>query len=82
MKIVVEERHIKAGTWCTEEACPVALAIMEALGEGWDAYVGSEYVTVVGSDGTVKTYSLAWEITEIIDEYDTTRVMYPFGFEL
>lgn len=98
MKVVVEERHIKAATPCDEHLCPVALAICEQMTQlhgiggweavatgkeaAWEVLVGSEYITIIFADGSKKTYETPWEISEIIDDYDRTGVMYPFGFEL
>lgn len=84
MRIIVEDRHIQAGIACVEEWCPIALAILEALwGERIETVaVGCDVVSIFWADGTEKRIPLAWEISEIIDIYDSTGVMYPFGFEL
>lgn len=84
MRIQVLPRHIAHGEPCIEECCPVALAILDALqGEPVSrVFVGSDTVHVELRDGTEKIFTLPWEISEIIEEYDATCVMYPFGFEL
>lgn len=84
MKIEVLPRHIEQGVPCTEEKCPIALAIMDALeGEPVSGiFVGCESVVVLYENGSEKVFPLPWEINEIIDDYDATCVMYPFGFEL
>lgn len=84
MKVQVLPRHIAYGEPCIEEHCPIALAVMDALaGEPiTGVFVGCDCVTVCYRDGTEKRWDLPWEITEVIDEYDATKVMYPFGFEL
>lgn len=84
MKVEVLNRHIYHGQPCIEERCPIALAILDALGAVpvSGVFVGSEVVTILLPDGNEKIIPLPWEINEIIDEYDATGVMYPFGFEL
>lgn len=85
MRVEVLPDHIEHGTPCHEEDCPIALAIIDALhGEPLlqDVYVSCETVVVVYTTGEEKIFALPWEVTEIIDEYDDTGVMYPFGFEL
>jgi hypothetical protein len=84
VRIVVEQRHIDAGVMCTESACPVALAVTEALaGEPFERVcAGGATVVIAYEDGREKVFTLPWQVDEIINEYDDTGVMYPFGFEL
>ncbi len=94
MKVIVEQRHIDAGSPCTE-ACPVALAILAAVSivpsgqdGGWlmrplpRVYVCSSNAIIVWPDGTEKNIALPAAVSAIIDAYDDGGTMYPFGFEL
>jgi hypothetical protein len=84
VRVQVLPRHIESGTQCYEEKCPIALAIMDALeGEPVSGvFVGDESIVVLYENGTEKIFEVPWEISEIIEEYDASGIMYPFGFEL
>ena len=85
MRVEVLERHIETGTPCVEEHCPIALAILEVLRSEvflMGVYVSAEDVFVIYADGSEKVFQLPLAVSEIVDHYDNTGEMYPFGFEL
>ena len=78
MLIKVKEEHIQKGEKCNAEACPVALAIKEALGTNVvhvDPYFDSLFIN--GS-----SYKCSMDLTYFVEEFDAGEKVEPFSFEL
>lgn len=76
MKITVTEEHIRRGRRRACSACPLALAISEAVGMRMEVGVLSTWCD------PAKLITLPEEAQEFIDRFDRGRKVHPFSFEL
>jgi hypothetical protein len=86
MKVEVLPEDIALGVRGEEERCPVARAIQRlVLGEGLCVAVttDSAWIGPHEADATQeKEFSFPVIVSELIEHYDITGEMDPFGFEL
>lgn len=80
MKVIVTERHIKAGKRGDCWNCPIALAICDVTGLGMDAY----RVMVLPARATVggTRYELPAAAKTFVADFDDKEPVSPFVFEL
>ena len=94
MKIEVSEQDIAAGTPCSEEACPVALALYRVIAGGYEVldggivklnpvgcaiYVNADSILIIGPDEEHE-FTLPYVVSNLIYDYDSGKGMDPFGF--
>jgi hypothetical protein len=77
MKIVVTQEHIDRGIREECRACPIALAIMEALGWTDGVKVENDLVFVANAE-----YPLPTEAQVFVFNFDNGLEVIPFEFEL
>lgn len=86
MKVEVTSDDISNGLPGILDACPVALAVLRAYGDPGDYGIAvdeDEILIWSEEDGsTVKAWETPDVISDMIDLYDRTGEMCPFGFEL
>jgi hypothetical protein len=88
MKIEVKQKHINEGGACTRN-CPVASAIEEATGNGFEVYHNIKKVKKVRKDlvNIIKIYSddkyyVPIEVKKFVIAYDKGTEVKPFSFNL
>lgn len=95
LQVEVLERDIEVGQPCSEEICPVALALYRTLGldyhvydggiirlpdaMGTVVYVNADSVLIESPEGSTD-FRLPKAVSDIIYEYDSGNGMSPFGF--
>ena len=83
MKIEVTQAHIDAGRPGNCCACPVALAIQEALPKVWNVSVAS-FIRLKATDGTYVDCLVPPAVSVFIDAFDDggPKRVQPFTFNL
>lgn len=76
MIIKVTKEHIHQGIRCSTRACPIALAVGEAL-QTLDVEVGMYAIYALG-----KKYYTGYKICFFIQDFDKNQHVEPFEFEL
>ena len=82
MIINVTEKHIAAGERCSRDACPVALAMTEALqAHGAEGRVECCRQVYYLSDSRTRR-NLPSVAIAFIEAFDTKQIVKPFSFEI
>lgn len=95
MLITVTQRHIDMGYQDSDQSCPIALAIKDALLQAgyprvW-ASVTHRSIALIGKDGVITEYVNPLRVTEFVRSYDMKGLggliykklyVQPFSFEL
>lgn len=81
MKIIVNPDHIKRGRRGLCWACPVALAIAEALGGSCNPWISPEAIFIT-RHGRQVALSIPETVVEFMTRFDAGRSVQPFEFEL
>ncbi len=73
LKVFINQKLVKEATQEQPEFCPMALAIKAKLPRGYKAFVYSNGVDVLNTNGTmVKRYYYSAKVGKKIDHYDNT----------
>lgn len=81
VRIEVTGGDIAAGEPCRSAACPIALAVARAIGDGRHVGVGPGYV-VVGRGPAAVQADLPVEARSFVERFDLNRPVTPFAFDL
>ncbi len=80
MKIEVTAEHIKNGTQCSSDSCPIALAIVDTLGLG-EYFVSGDFIAAL-RNGREYAWTVSSEVKAFVGQFDYDRNVQPFSFEL
>jgi len=73
MQVTITRRHITNGMPCHAEKCPIALALLEALGTSRYVSVGTDSYAVSLVDSGTHTYRLTKRAASFIGRFDRSR---------
>lgn len=82
MQIRVTEKHIKEGIKGSCKSCPIAVAVLETVGDAKAVNVGGSVAFIYDEDWVRQTSPLPLEAETFISEFDQGFKVKPFTFEL